>query len=235
VTYRHLDEADEGFPGVVEAFTTHEVSNGGVFKTTIRAKASEKTPVMVSQHIYWNLDAFKDNQTDILNHHLQMDASRVVKLDGNTVPTGELLDLNNPDNKDGIFDFRPVRTIGEFWNETAGLCGSWCQGYDHQWIYDSDEPTHNGTSLWSDASGIRMDVTTNQPAVQIFTGFGLQLFPRKTVHGGPGLNYSASAAVAIEQEGWADAINTPEWGVDQIYEPGKDMEWSTTYRFSTFP
>ena len=34
----------------------------------------------------------------------------------------------------------------------------------------------------------------------------------------PLLNYTSWAAVAIEQEGYIDAINTPEWGVDQICE-----------------
>lgn len=77
--------------------------------------------------------------------------------------------------------------------------------------------------------------------------------PRKVVHGGPSLNYTSWAAVAIEQEGYLDAINTPEFGVDQICEhpyfhdrdnallrdlpildgPGRDFDWSTTYKFST--
>lgn len=61
----------------------------------------------------------------------------------------------------------------------------------------------------------RLDVTTNNPAVQVYTGFWLDT-PRKEVHGGPTLNYTKWSAVAIEQEGYIDAINTPEWGVDQI-------------------
>ena len=61
----------------------------------------------------------------------------------------------------------------------------------------------------------RLDVTTNNPAVQVYTGYWLNT-PRKKVHGGPSLNYSKWSAVAIEQEGYIDAINTPEWGVDQI-------------------
>ena len=99
-----------------------------------------------------------------------------------------------------------------------------------------------------------MDITTNQPAVQVYTAYWLDT-PRKAVHGGPSLNYTSWSAVAIEQEGYIDAINTPEWGVDQICKfykysflvgnrevdfwlecdvdyPGKDFEWSSTYKFS---
>jgi aldose 1-epimerase len=74
VTFAHVDPADEGFPGTVEAQAraylnlnihdishnllryakvTHSVSNGGVLHTSLKASASEKTPIMTTQHIYW--------------------------------------------------------------------------------------------------------------------------------------------------------------------------------------
>lgn len=63
----------------------------------------------------------------------------------------------------------------------------------------------------------RVDISTNQPAVQVYTAYWLNTV-RKVVHGGPSLTYGRWAAVAIEQQGYVDAINTPEWGVDQICE-----------------
>ena len=156
-----------------------------------------------------------------------------------------------------------------------------CQGYDNCWIYDKSEEEVPGLTLWSDLSGIRsvsapaastslqayawlcalqrrecrnnvrLDVTTNNPAVQVYTAYWLDT-PRKQVHGGPSLNYTKWSAVAIEQEGYIDAINTPEWDVDQICEPqhsvepmnnvangsntdypGRDFHWDTKYKFST--
>lgn len=71
VTYLHIDPADEGFPGTVTALVdfmlwdinrviiwwyaqaTHSVSNDGVLRTTVHASATEKTPIMLTQHIYW--------------------------------------------------------------------------------------------------------------------------------------------------------------------------------------
>ena len=61
----------------------------------------------------------------------------------------------------------------------------------------------------------RLDITTTNPATQVYTAYWLNT-PRKKVHGGPSLNYTSYSAVAIEQEGYIDAINTPEWGVNQI-------------------
>ncbi|OSD01850.1 galactose mutarotase-like protein [Trametes coccinea BRFM310] len=226
VTYFHLDAADEGFPGNVTAFATHSVENGGILHTTVHASATEKTPIMLTQHIYWNLDAFQGSE-NILGHKLHVDGSRVVAVDGDAIPTGPFIDVT-----DTAYDFRIPQAIGARWNDTVGLCGPGCQGYDNCWIYDRSEEKSPGLTLWSDVSGIRLDVTTNNPAVQVYTAYWLDT-PRKKVHGGPSLNYTKWTAVAIEQEGYIDAINTPEWHVDQIYYPGKDFFWDTTYKFST--
>ncbi|GJE96237.1 galactose mutarotase [Phanerochaete sordida] len=226
VTYHHLDAADEGFPGNVSAYTTHTVENGGVLKTSVHATATELTPIMLTQHIYWNLDAFQGSE-NILNHHLHVDASRVVEVDGDAIPTGNFINVAGTP-----WDFRTPQKIDYRFNETVGLCGGGCSGYDHCWIYDNSEETKPGVSLWSDVSGIRLDITTNNPATQVYTAYWLNT-PRKKVHGGPSLNYTSYSAVAIEQEGYIDAINTPEWGVNQIYGPDRDYTWATTYQFST--
>uniref|UniRef100_A0A0W0ETF1 Galactose mutarotase-like protein n=1 Tax=Moniliophthora roreri TaxID=221103 RepID=A0A0W0ETF1_MONRR len=228
VTYQHIDDGDENWPGKVTVLATHTVQNGGILKTEVKAKATEETPIMVTQHIYWNLDGFVGSE-NILDHHLQVDSSRVVKLDSNAIPTGELINVTGTP-----FDFRKESKIGARWNATQGLCGDGCQGYDHCWIYDKDESQKAGTSLWSDNSGIRVDITTDQPATQVYTSFWLNI-TAKAVHGGPTKRYGQWSAVAIEQEGWIAAVNTPEWGVDQIYGPDRDFGWSSQYKFSTVP
>lgn len=63
----------------------------------------------------------------------------------------------------------------------------------------------------------RLDITSDSPGVQVYTGNYLGT-PRKAVHGGATLLYSPHSAVAIEQQGWVDAINNPEWNIDQICE-----------------
>lgn len=55
---------------------------------------------------------------------------------------------------------------------------------------------------------------------------------RKEAHGGPDLYYPQHSCLVIEQESWIDAINNPEWKIDQIYGPGKPYIWESTYTFS---
>ncbi|PPQ81573.1 hypothetical protein CVT25_013416 [Psilocybe cyanescens] len=225
VTYKHIDNADEGFPGVVTA--THTVSNGGILRTQLRATASQKTPIMLTQHVYWNLDAFQDGSNDIFNHELRLDSSRYIELDDIAIPTGKFTNVTGTP-----LDFRKEQKIGARWNETVDLCGAGCQGYNGGFVFDQPNQKTSKVSLQSELSGIKVDISTNQPVVVVYTSYWLNV-PRKAVHGGPSLNYGPEAAVALEQQGYIAAINTPEWHVDQIYYPGRDFEWSTEYKFST--
>lgn len=97
---------------------THTVKNGGILETSIVAKPSEKTPIMLTQHIYWNLDAFQGSD-DVLNHTLRVDSSRVIAVDSYAIPTGEFIDV-----QDSPFDFREAQTIGARWDKTVDLCGA---------------------------------------------------------------------------------------------------------------
>ncbi|KAJ7118624.1 galactose mutarotase-like protein [Mycena crocata] len=218
VTYQHIDPADEGFPGTVTVTATHTVSNGGNLHTSVHATATQKTPIMVTQHIYWNLDGFQYGSDDIMAHQLQIPGGRVIEVDGNRVPTGNLIPVPGTP-----FDFRAAHAIRVAFDEDPSFLG-----YDYAWIYD--DTSVGKTALWSGLSGIRLDIETDQPAVQVYTA-SLNM-PRKQVHGGPTKQYGARSTVAIEQEGWLDAINTPEWGVDQIYGPERKFAWNTKYTFS---
>jgi len=227
VTYKLVDKEVKGFPGTVIAYATNAVFNGGIYKVTLRAFATELTPMLLTQHVYLNLDAFQDGVDTILDHHLHIDASRVIHLDGDAIPLGDFIHAGGTP-----FDFRKAHKVGANFNATKDLCGQGCQGFDHCWIYDHKENKKPGTSVWSDKSGIRLDFTTDQPAVQVYTSNMLPNITRKVAHGGPSRTYGLYAAIAIEQQGYVDAINTPEFGVNQIYGPHRDFEWHTTYKFS---
>lgn len=65
-----------------------------------------------------NLDAFQQGSENILQHKLHVNGSRVVAVDGDLVPTGPFIDV-----EDTPFDFRVPKVIGTNWNATVGLCG----------------------------------------------------------------------------------------------------------------
>ncbi|KAG9124340.1 hypothetical protein FRC07_011977 [Ceratobasidium sp. 392] len=227
IAFTHFDPGDENFPGNVTAKVTYRLSPGGKFDTSVTATATDKTPIMLTSHIYWNLEAFQDGNKDIFDHYLRIAASKIIQGDDIEIPTGNFTQVQGT-----ALDFRQERTIGSKWNESIGYGGCpVCIGYDNPWIYDRPNNAAPNLSLYSPKSGIKLQITSNQPVVQIYSGNWLQI-PRKIAHGGPSLIYDQYSAVAIEPEGYIDAINNPEWGVDQIYYPGRDFKWASTYQFS---
>ncbi|EIN10310.1 galactose mutarotase-like protein [Punctularia strigosozonata HHB-11173 SS5] len=233
VTFTVLDpDGMQGFPGTVHATVTYTLENHATWNIKIHATADKLTPIMLSGHHYWNLEAFEES-ADLDAHFAQFPSSRVVGTDGILIPTGELLEVEGTP-----LDFRKAKSIGAAINQTAGLdyCGTGCVGFDNCWVYDEHDEKKPVFSLWSTNSGIRLDVTTNQPALQVYTCDGIfnasLPIPRKADQGGPSEFYTDHSCLVVEQESWIDAINQPEWGIDQIYGPKRDYNWESTYAFS---
>lgn len=61
----------------------------------MHATASELTPIMLSGHHYWNLEAYEETQ-DLNGHIAQFEASRFIATDGNLIPTGKLTPVAGP-------------------------------------------------------------------------------------------------------------------------------------------
>jgi len=200
----------------------------------MNAVATKKTPIMLSGHHYWNLEAYQETQ-DLEGHVVHFQASRFVATDGALIPNGTLLDV-----KGTPLDFRQPKSIGASIPATAAgqFCGTNCVGFDNCWIFDKRSLEKPAFSAWSVNSGIRLDIYTNQPAIQVYTCNGIfnpdVLIPRKKDQGGPPAVYTDHSCIVIENESVIDAINNPEFGVDQIYGPGKPYNWEARYVFSTF-
>ncbi|KAG9102194.1 hypothetical protein FS749_013397 [Ceratobasidium sp. UAMH 11750] len=93
IAFAHLDPGDENFPGNVTAKVTYRLSRGGRFDLSIVASATEKTPIMLTSHIYWNLEAFQDGNKDIFAHRLRTAASKIIQEDEIEIPTGNFMQV----------------------------------------------------------------------------------------------------------------------------------------------
>jgi len=234
VTFTLLDPAGmEGFPGAVMTTVTYTLEPKSTWKISIHAVASALTPIMLSGHHYWNLEAYQESQ-DLNNHFAQFEASKWVATDGLLIPTGQLSSVEGTP-----MDFREAKSIGASIPATAEaqFCGTGCVGFDNCWVYDAVDEEKPAFSMWSNLSGIKLNIFTNQPALQVYTCnsiFNASLpIPRKTTQGGPDTIYADHSCVVIENENLIDAINNPEFGVNPIYGPERPYDWEASYVFST--
>jgi aldose 1-epimerase len=257
ITFAFIDHALGGFPGDVITHATYTVDtnqtpanpNGLPQLTTrlVSLSLTEKSPIMLTNHIYWNLNAF--TQPTILNDTLQMPlAKHYVGTDGNLVPNGTIFDVAYSNH--GVMDFTSGKAIGRDLQFAEGVCGTDCTGYDNCFINDrSSWYTTDSVALilklQSAATGITLKVATNQPAVQIYTCNGqngtVPVKPsqvKRNVAAGRGdVNFvNMHGCIVIETEGWIDAINQPEWGQDatEIFAPQSFPAINlVTYQFDT--
>ncbi|EGG01860.1 uncharacterized protein MELLADRAFT_38932 [Melampsora larici-populina 98AG31] len=239
ITFTIVDpNGEQGFPNQVVGTIEYELLPGAKWRTRMTGLADGPTPIMLSSHVYWNLDAYAANSS-ASDHFIQMNAPSYIVTDGDLIPTGEIASVAKT-----TLDFNKYRKIGSLLDQTRGLCGTDCIGYASLFlslkffylIVSADAVME----MWSEESGIKMSVTTDQTSVQIYTCNGIQpidssikSIPRKLSHHGPDTIYENHSCVVIEQQSLIDGINNPQWGIDQIYGPERPYEWNSIYHFTT--
>jgi len=233
VTFRLIDpDGFQGFPGTVSTQVTYTLEQGAKWNIEMHSETNELTPLMLSSHVYWNLEAYEESQ-DLAEHFAQFEASRIIATDGILIPTGDFTEIDGTPA-----DFHKAKSLGLALQRTqpGEFCGTGCTGFDNCWIYDEPKSENTKFSIWSENSGIRLDFTTDQIALQVYTCNGVAApvpIPRKVSQGGPSTTYADHSCLVIEQESYIDAINNPNFNINQIYGPQRPYEWHSTYHFST--
>ncbi|CAK7246063.1 MAG: hypothetical protein STHCBS139747_007685 [Sporothrix thermara] len=256
IVFKIVDpDGDQGFPGEVVSYITYTLGDHTWNLNMLAFATTKPTPIMLSSHVYWNLDGYANNETNlVLNHSLYLPYSgQRVATDSILIPTGDIL-ANQPGSVNDFWS-APKQVGANFTNpDLLGNCGYNCTGYDTCYLINRDQ---NGPYDWqaedgwvarmhSPWSGIQLDVYTDQEAFQVYScgGQNGSMALKKT----QGLFGSANGSaplfpriipqygcVVLEVEEWIDGINQPEWGREskQIFAPGDaPFELQATYKFS---
>ena len=236
ITFSLLDIAYEGFPGTVITYATYSVSSSpsGPSWTSrlVSIPLDEPTPIMLANHVYWNLDAFTNpNDYTVLNNMLHMPyAARYIEIDNIEVPNGSIGTTAGT-----YLDFTSPKTIGRDIEQAVNACGLGCTGYDNAFIlnrprYSAPEATDLSVlTMSSNVTGIQLDIYTNQPSLQIYTCDNIAKqyhvpVKQSQQHGPAGSNTTVPqyGCVVIETQQWIDGINNLQWGQQeyQVYTVG---------------
>jgi galactose mutarotase-like enzyme len=169
--------------------------------------------IMLTQHTYFNLDAYKDPETDkIWNHTLYMPYSeRWLPADQGALPTGEIATAAPGSIND--FASAPGIQLGHSSGspEFPGNCGAdgACEGYNGYWLIDDAPEDAVVVSLASEFSGIKADLRTDQAGVVIYScnwfDGSNELKSTQGIEGREGV--TRSSCVAIEAHDYVDGIN----------------------------
>lgn len=208
---------DQGYPGAVQAEVLYILTPENTWRIIYHLTADAPTPVAMTQHAYWNLKGCA--QGDVLDHTLQISATRYTPVNAGLIPTGELAPVAGTP-----FDFTEPRALGQAVDADNDQI-RYGAGYDHNFVLDhaEGEVAHAATLVSPD--GLKLEVWTDQPGIQIYTGNyipdGLQTPEGPTVRRG---------GVALETQHFADSVNQPSFPT-VILRPGQVLRSVTEYRF----
>ena len=124
-------------------------------------------------------------------------------------------------------DFTRPKPIGR----DLGLLDNQPQGYDHNFVLDRAGPgLQPAAEVYDPPSGRVLEVLTDQPGVQFYTGNFLD----GTIRGKRGIVYAQHDALCLETQHYPAALHHPNF--PSIVLPAGQVYHSTTvYRFSTRP
>ena len=192
------------------------------FKITYHATTDKPTHVNLSHHSFFNLKGGANGT--ILDHILTINASAITPVDSVLIPTGKLMNVEGTP-----FDFRKPTAIGDRINaENEQLKNG--GGYDHNWVVDrkSDKDIEFIASLYEPKSGRVMEVWSDQPAIQFYSGNFLD----GKVTGKYGRAHNYREAVALETQKYPDTPNQPKFPSTRL-NPGEEYTQTCIYKFLT--
>jgi aldose 1-epimerase len=218
---RHSPDGDESFPGNVTAKVTYTVTTDNALEIVYEATTDKPTVINMTNHSYFNLSGNPANS--ILDHVLYVNAQYFTPVGKTLIPTGEMAPVAGTP-----MDFTIPKVIGKDIDSTGYEQILFGNGYDHNWLLDTkgDMATVAAT-LFSPESGIKMDVYTDEPGIQVYSGN----FLNGTVTGKRGIIYQQRAAVCLETQHYPDSPNKPEWP-SVVLRPGETYTSHCTYKFS---
>ncbi|KAK9811514.1 hypothetical protein WJX72_005126 [[Myrmecia] bisecta] len=235
LTYVSKD-GEEGFPGTVSASVMYTLRDDNDLVIQFAAVSDKPTPINMAQHTYFNLDGHKSHHS-INGHFLFVNASHYTPVDDEMIPTGEVLPV-----EDTVFSFNPARRIGERIRHVPGAPPG---GYDINYVlFGMDGPTAKArtnncvifdkpqpaASIWSPKSGRTLDVLTNSPGLQFYSGN----FLNGSIVGKDGYPYPQHGGFALETQVFPNSINEPAFP-QCILRPAQQYRHTVIWRFSTKP
>lgn len=221
-------DGDQGFPGTLHvkltvevgsepATTPDETGEAGWVRLTYSATTDAPTVVNLTSHTYVRLDG-PGRGTDA--HLLHVDADSYLPVDGSGIPLGDPAPVTGTP-----FDLRSPTPIGEA-TRTAHDQVVAAGGLDHCLVLNgtSGRPAASVTSL---DSGLRAELWTDQPGVQVYSANKLDGSTRAA----DGTLLRAGDGIALEPQHLPDSPNHPRWPSPRL-DPGATYRHRSTWRFA---
>ena len=214
-------DGDANFPGNVTAKVTYTLTDDNAIDIKYSATTDAKTIINMTNHSYFNLSG--DPSVPATDHLLYLNASNYTPVDSTFMTLGTVEPVEGTP-----MDFTTAKVIGDEIDNFDFEQLKNGKGYDHNWVLDTKgDVTQLAAKLVCPATGIGVEVYTNEPGIQVYTGN----FLNGTVTGKGGIVYNKRASVCLETQHYPDSPNKPQWP-SVILEPGQTYHSECIYKFT---
>lgn len=201
-------DGEENFPGTVAITVEYCLDEKNTLTLTYDAESDADTVLNLTNHVYFNLSG----KGDVLDTEMQIFADKYTPVDGELIPTGEIADV-----KGTVFDFTELRPIR---NKDI-------DGYDHNFILrrSKGEELPMAAFAKDPKSGRTLTCRTDMPAMQLYTGNGLD-----GEKGKGGIPMDKQTGFCLETQFCPDSPNKPQFP-SCVLKAGKTYHHVTSYEF----
>lgn len=209
-------DLDCGFPGNFTLNVTVTFIDGAL-RMACEYSCDKDCPVNITNHNYFNLNGH--GRGNILNHSLVIHADKYCRADDHILALAPTVSVEGTP-----FDFRVHHKIG------TGILSNNDEiihangGYDH--CFELTGNKNPAAIVKGDESGITLNVSTDMPAIQFYTGNSIG-----HCRGKNGAFYNNYDGFALECQQFPNAINEPSFP-DCVVRAGQPMKVFIEYKFS---
>ena len=214
LTYR-AEDGEEGFPGNITCKVVMKLTDDNAIDIQYEAETDKPTIVNMTNHSYFNLEGDAGNNS---GHLLMVDADYYTPVDSTFMTTGEIAPVEGTP-----MDFRKEKVVKkEIGADYTPL--KLAGGYDHNWVLNG-KGFRKAASAESEETGIKMEVYTDLPGIQFYSGNFLA-----GSKGKEGAVYEKGYGICFETQYFPDAIHKENFE-SPITKAGEVYDTTTVYKF----
>lgn len=214
-------DGDNQFPGNVKAFVTYTLQNDNALRIDYEATTDKHTIINMTNHSYFNLSG--DPELSVTDETVWINADSFTPVDSTFMTTGEIIPV-----KDTPMDFTVEKVLGQD-IESEYIQVKYGNGFDHNFVLNTKGNLDECAARVTDPrSGIVLEVFTNEPGIQFYTGNFLD----GSVKGKKGIVYNQRHGLCLETQKYPDTPNKPAWPSATL-RPGETYKSTCIYKFST--
>ena len=209
-------DGDQGFPGEVKIEVSYTITEENELKIHYHAIPDQDTLLNMTNHSYFNLSGHASGTA--WNAKVWIDADAFTETDAELIPTGTVVPVEGTP-----MDFRKEKVVEkEIGADYTPL--KLAGGYDHNWVLNG-KGFRKAASAESEETGIKMEVYTDLPGMQFYSGNFLA-----GSKGKEGAVYEKGYGICFETQYFPDAIHKENFE-SPITKAGEVYDTTTVYKF----